>query len=273
LKTITSRDNPLFKHLSKLAQSSRARRKARQTLLDGVHLVGAYHEGIGLPVALAVSSAGLENSEIAALVARLLPLEAHIFAPALFNEIAPVHTPTGILALIDTPEPKPPPADMTFCVLLENIQDPGNLGSILRSAAAAGARHVVLSTGCAFAWAPRVVRAAMGAHFSVHIYEQQDLLAVIRHFSGRVVAAQVGAERSLYAADLTGPLALLIGNEGTGLSAVVLAEVSQRITIPMPGSGQSLNAAAAAAVCLFEKVRQESAAPGRRPPRPPGHKT
>ena len=269
MKTITSRDNPLFKHLSKLAQSSRARRKARQTLLDGAHLVGAYYEGVGLPKALALSPAGLENSEVSALVARLLPLEANIFAPALFNEIAPVHTPTGILALIDTPEPKPPPPDMVFCVLLENIQDPGNVGSILRSAAAAGAQHVLLSTGCAFAWAPRVVRAAMGAHFSVHIYEQQDLLAVIRDFAGRVVAAQVGAEHSLYACDLTGPVALLFGNEGTGLSAALLAEVSQRIAIPMPGSGQSLNAAAAAAVCLFEKVRQESAARGQGSTRPP----
>jgi RNA methyltransferase, TrmH family len=259
MRTIRSRDNPLFKQLLRLSQSSRERKQSGKTVLDGVHLIEAYRNTFGVPEALAVSASGSENSEVRALVSQL-PLQAVLLSDALFGELSLLETPVGVLAIIDTPQPPSAPSHIDFCLLLEDIQDPGNFGSILRSAAGAGCRHVFASKGSAFAWAPRVLRAAMGAHFLVQIYEQADLIGIARRFDGKVVAAvpEQGAA-SLYQTDLTGNLALVVGNEGKGVSDALLRHASHRATIPLAGPVESLNAAAAAAICLFERARQVAA--------------
>jgi TrmH family RNA methyltransferase len=163
----------------------------------------------------------------------------------------------GIAAVIAIPAPGPGP-DPALAVLLEDIQDPGNVGTILRSAAAAGAAAVWLSRGCADPWSPKVLRAAMGAHFRLAVHPGADLVAVAGAFRGRVVAAQPQAGRSLYDCPLTGPLALVVGNEGAGVSAELLAQADEAVSIPMAPGAESLNAAVAAAVCLFEAVRQRT---------------
>ena len=145
-------------------------------------------------------------------------------------------------------------------LLLENIQDPGNVGTLLRSAAAGGAGHVLLSAQCAFAWSPKVLRAAMGAHFALNIVEGADLEAFIGGYRGITVALSADAEASLYDLDLHGPVAFIIGNEGTGLSEAVKAAATRRARIPMPGRMESLNAGVAGSLCLFEAVRQRGAA-------------
>ena len=174
----------------------------------------------------------------------------------MFHELSTLDSPAGVLALINTPAQNNAPAQMDCCVVLEDLQDPGNLGSILRSAAAANVKHVLLSKGCVFAWSPRVIRAAMGAHFLLDIYEQQDLIEVVGNFNGKKIATALRAKSSLYDADLTGPMALMIGNEGAGLSPGLSSLADFQVSIPMPGKMESLNAAAAAAICLFERVRQ-----------------
>jgi len=259
VKRITSRDNPLFKTLVRLATSSRERRKQQMTLLDGAHLVAAYGKRFGLPRVVAASETGAGKPEIAHLLAGLAQARPVILADALFREIAPTVAPTGIVAAIDTPHAGPLPRDLDGALLLDAVQDPGNVGSILRSAAAAGVTHVLLSPDCAFAWAPRVVRAGMGAHFSLAIHEGVDLSAALRAFPGTTLALTLSAEASLYDADLSVPSAFLIGNEGAGLSPELAAQASARVRIPMPGGSESLNVAAAAAVCLFERVRQRLA--------------
>ena len=256
MKQITSRDNAQFKHLLKLAQSSRERKKSQQTLIEGTHLAQTYREAIGLPQALIVSKSGTENAEINALINQCESLAPIVLSDAMFHELSTLDAPVGIAALIETPAQKQVPAAMESCVVLEDIQDPGNLGSILRSAAATAIKHVVLSKGCVFAWSPRVIRAAMGAHFLLEIYEQQDLIAVLGQFRGRKIATTLRAKKSLYEADLRGSIAFLIGNEGNGLSPQLLAIAEEVVTIPMPGKMESLNAAAAVAICLFERVRQ-----------------
>jgi TrmH family RNA methyltransferase len=140
--------------------------------------------------------------------------------------------------------------------MLEDLQDPGNLGSILRSCAAAGIRHVLLSKGSVHAWSPRVLRAGMGAHFALSIHERADLVAAARKFPGRLIATRAGAPQAVFDADLRGSVGLMFGNEGAGLSAELLATAHAVVSIPMPGTAESLNVAAAAAVCLFERVRQ-----------------
>lgn len=255
LKHITSRDNPLFKELKKLAGSARQRKLSAQTLLDGVHLVQACLASGIQPLHMLVTAAALQDGEINTLLEKLSGVPITQLDDSLFAELSELKTPTGILALIALPSLGASAAHSCFCLLLEDIQDPGNLGSMIRSAAAAGCDAVFLSQGCADAWSPKVLRAGMGGHFALAVHEHADLIAVASAFSGKVYAASLQAQNSLYGCDLRGGVAFAIGNEGAGLSENLLS-VSFPFNIPMPGGVESLNAAAAAAVCLFEAVRQ-----------------
>jgi len=262
-KLIRSRDNQRFKMLRQLASSTRERRKAGLALLDGAHLIAAYCACGGVPEQLILSESGRSNPEIARLAAGERWQQRVVLADALFDEIAQVATPTGIIALIRTPKPQPLPAAIERCVMLENIQDAGNLGSILRSTAAAGIATVLLSRGCAFPWSPKVLRAGMGAHFSLDIFDNVDLEVVVPRLSGRLICASGDARKSIYEADLRGPLAWLFGNEGAGVSAELRAAATEQLRIPMSGKTESLNVAAAAAICLFEQLRQNLGAVAR----------
>lgn len=259
MKKIESAANPRFKSLRQLVDSSRERKKSGLTVLDGTHLVQAYQSGIGAPEEIWVSETGFNNIEIKQILKNGSSSQILLLVDSLFSQLSQLATPTGIVAVVKTPRPRPAPADMPACVLLEDIQDPGNLGSILRTAAAAGVRHVLLSKNSVHAWSPRVLRAGMGAHFMVEIHEQADLLAIAAAFKGKVVATGRGAARSLYSCDLTGKVAMLFGNEGGGLSRALKAAAHDEVSIPMPGKVESLNVAAAVAVCLFERVRQLTA--------------
>lgn len=263
MQSITSREHAIFKQLVKLEKSARQRRIDGLTLLDGVHLIQAYLTAQQMPRKLIVSESGCKHLEIKSLLSEFskhAEIPITMFSDGLFRQISPVKTPTGILAFIDIPSSAPNAVndDLVFCVLLEAIQDPGNLGSILRSAAAAGVSDVYLSDGCADAWSPKTLRAAMGAHFLLTLHESSNLIEVAQRFNGRVIATTLQATQHLYQTDLSGPVALVFGNEGAGLSAQILQAANEQVTIPMNQQTESLNAAAAAAICLFEKVRQQS---------------
>ena len=256
MTTITSADNPRFRDLAKLQQSGRERRKSGLALLEGVHLVEAYHQQRGLPEQLIVNAERRHEVEIEALLAALSPLEATEFSAKLFARLSSVDTPTGILAVIKAPVRNTIPTQPGPCVILEDIQDPGNLGSILRSTAAAGLREVYLSRACADVWSQRVLRAGMGAHFLLDIHDGVELRELLGKFPGRIIATHLHAQQSIYDTDLRGTIGLVFGNEGAGLSRAVLDAAKEIVAIPMPGATESLNIAAAAAVCLFERVRQ-----------------
>lgn len=256
LKLIRSRDNPRFKTLRELASSTRERRKAGLALLDGAHLISAYRARGGVPEQLILSESAAGNAEAMQLATGASGQGLLVLSDSLFSDVAQVATPTGIIALIRTPRPGSLPDRIERCVMLENIQDAGNLGSILRSTAAAGVRTVLLSPGCAFAWSPKVLRAGMGAHFSLDVFDNVDLAAALPRLSGRLICTSGHAAKSIYQADLRGPLAWVFGNEGAGVSAALSAAAAEQLRIPMPGKTESLNVAAAAAICLFEQVRQ-----------------
>ena len=253
---ITSRDNPLFKRLKKLAESARERRDTRTTLLDGEHLIEACLDAGGRPLVL------LHGESCAAAVlqkfaARCEGVKTVALSDSLFAELAPVDSPTGILAEVAWLNPAP--RDGTpLVLLLEDIQDPGNLGSLLRSAAAAGATLAVLSKGCHDAWSPKALRGGQGAQFVLPMLLRTDLTHWMQSEKLPVWALALGGEQTLFDVDLAGPAAILVGNEGAGLSEEVLQLATARVHIPMPGKVESLNAAAAAAIALFEAVRQRS---------------
>jgi TrmH family RNA methyltransferase len=248
---ITSAQNPQYKALKKLADSTSERRELGQTLLDGEHLLLSYVSTGQVPRQVIVA----ESAEQHPLLAHLTNVPVLALSQGLFNTLSPVKTPTGLLLLVDIPQGVAP-ADSKFIVLLEAIQDPGNLGAMLRSAAAAGVDAVYLSAGCADAWSPKVLRGGMGAHFATQIIEHANLIEVAQQFEGLICATALDAPHSLFQTDLTGKVGFVIGNEGAGLSAQLRAATNCAISIPMPGQVESLNAAAALAVCVFERVRQ-----------------
>jgi TrmH family RNA methyltransferase len=257
MQRASSRQNPRLKSAARLIASSRDRRKSGRCVLEGEHLIGVYLDRVGAPETLLVVEEMADDPRIAALAARV-PAHDVIRVPgALFAEVATVPAAVGALAVIPTPAPALP-APLAFHLLLDDLQDPGNVGTILRTAAAAGVDQVLLSKHCAFAWSPKALRAGQGAHFLTHVVEDVDLPAWASRFraqGGHVVAAVAHGGTDLYATTLPWPLAIAIGNEGAGLSSRLAGEADLGVRIPMPGGMESLNAAAAAAVLLYEAVR------------------
>ena len=263
---VTSRNNPRLAEAAGLISSSRDRRKTGRCVLEGEHLIGVYLDRVGRPETLIVVEDRLDDPRFHALVTRMPEHDVIVVPAGVFGEVSTLPAAVGALAVVTTPTlPLPPHAG--FHLLLEDVQDPGNVGAMLRTAAAAGVQQVLLSKHCAFAWAPKVLRAAQGAHFLTTIIEDVDLVAWSREFrasgsgssSGNVLATLASGGSDLYAVKIPRRVAILIGNEGSGLSAALMNQADTLITIPMPGGAESLNAAAAAAVVLFECVRQRRA--------------
>lgn len=258
IKSITSRDNPQYKELKLLAASSQARRKAGRTLLDGVHLCEAYLQLVGPPVLCIFSDQAQAHPEAAAVIERCLRLHAAglMLPAALFHALSQVAHGIDLLFVIETPHPAEPQTIGRDAVLLDGVQDPGNFGSILRSAAAAGIREVYCGQGTVFAWSPKVLRAGMGAHFVLDIFENVDLGKIIAASSVPVLATSSHGQHTLYETDLRRPLAWIFGNEGQGVSKRLLAHAGGTVAVPHAGQIESLNVAACAAVCFFEQLRQ-----------------
>lgn len=259
MKPITSRENGLYKDLKNLAANSQARRKAGKTLLDGVHLCEAYLQQIGMPQLCVVADAAHTHPEVAAI---LLKCEAQqvpcISLPEnLYQAISQVENGVGILFVILTPAPVLPEMIEHTSVALDGLQDPGNLGSLLRSAAAAGVKHVFCAPGTAFAWSPKVMRAGMGAHFLLNIYEQADLQSILSAAKIPVLATSSHTQTTIYQANLKQAVIWLFGHEGQGVSPELMKMATQTVTIPQQAAIESLNVAASAAICLFEQVRQQ----------------
>ena len=255
IKPISSRDNAVYKHLKLLTSSTQARKKEGLSVLDGAHLVSTYLERRGAPAMLVVSESGIQKPEIARLV-KAAGVDALQLTDVLFHSISTVEHNTGLMAAVETPQEALPPTVSEDCLVLEQVQDPGNMGSLLRSAAAAGVRRVFCSPHTVYAWSPKVLRAGQGAHFSLTIVEGVALDQLIERLRVPLIATSSHARTAVHDLDLTRPVAWMFGNEGAGVSAALLAQATQRAMIPMPGGAESLNVAAAAAVCLFEAVRQ-----------------
>lgn len=264
MKQITSRDNPQYKHWLALSSRGRDRRKTGRSLLDGTHLLTAALETQALElVGVIFADSALAQLEIAQLQQRTQSLPQTVLSDSLFRELSTVDTPTGVLTEFVIPECEQPIAAQIShsVVALDGVQDAGNLGTLIRTAAAAGIGELWLGEGCAQAWAPKVLRAGQGGHFCLPIREQLDLPQVLAELRQRsttpvLVTGLNPQSVSLFTLPLQQPVVWLFGAEGQGVSADVAALASTTVTIPMPGAVESLNVAAAAAICLFEQVRQ-----------------
>ena len=259
MKHITSRENTHYKELVRLARSSRARREAETIVLDGVHLVQAYIEHFAsLPLRLFIKHSAQDHREIAALSAS--GSSVMLLDDVLFDRATPVQSPAGIMAIAPRPSVTVSKPAAGFHVLLDAVQDPGNLGAIIRSAAAAGAAAVHLSSECADPWSPKALRGGMGGQFVIAVEQHADLSTAASSLGVRLIACVASAPISLFDADLRGPAGFILGGEGAGISAPLLQQAHQLLRIPMSEGIESLNAAAAASVIFYERFRQTTSA-------------
>ena len=258
---VTSRDNALLVRLRRLAQDGAAYRRLGQIWVEGDHLCQALRAR-GQAAALAVVTEDAWGQprlkELAGWAAKVVIVPGPLFAG-----FSGLESPAGIGCVIDVPAPPAVAADLPT-VVLDRVQDPGNVGSILRSAAALGVRQVLALTGTAALWSPKVLRAGMGAHFALQLHEGLDE-AALQMLAIPLLATSSHAGQSLPQALLPWPCAWVLGHEGQGVSPALLARCALQVRIPQPGGEESLNVAAAAAVCLYESQRRLLKRPPGRP--------
>lgn len=271
---ISSSSNPKWRHLRELLESARERRRSGQTVLEGWHLLDAWL-ATGRPIRQLVipqrtlqQLAGVpasDGDDIDESVEHSSPVQvaadAHwlILDDRLFGELDLLPSPSPVLAVVDIPQRALPArlGEGGDIIVLDRVQDPGNVGAILRTAAAAGVQTLLTTPGTAACWAPKVLRAGMGGHFVMDIVENvapEALQALATHLPLAGTVLQGG--QSLYATDLRSPLAWVFGNEGEGIAPALQKWLGLRLTIPQVAGVESLNVAASAAVCLFEQRRQ-----------------
>jgi len=242
---LTSRDNPKVKHWTKLAADGRYRRSKGRALIEGPHLIqAALQAGVPLHAFLVSEKA---RPEIANLASKPVLISDRVFAG-----IVDAETPPGIAAEISIPSAKVSDGDAVF---LEGVQDPGNVGAIIRSAAAFGIGTVVLDGACADPWSPKALRAGMGGHFRVAIeaaFEER-----LKAFKGTLACTVVRGGSALR--DIPSPVGWIFGGEGQGVSEAVARMAKLKVTIPMAAGMESLNVAAAAAICLYETASRRGA--------------
>lgn len=251
--SIQSKDNPKLKHLRGLIEQSSVRKKNQQTVLEGAHLVESYlvnHQ----PTALFTTEDGFEHIENQNAI-ELSTCPLYIIPDAIYKSLSPLGQSTPLMAVIDIPQHEKTFVNSIDTLILDQVQDPGNVGTLLRSAAAVGVTQVMLTKGTASVWSPRVLRAAMGAHFSLNIFENTEAEQIIGKFAIPVYATSSHRPQSIYSLDLKQPSVWILGNEGQGVNEQLL-EQAQAVTIPQPGGQESLNVAVAGSVCLFEMMRQ-----------------
>lgn len=257
MKKISSAQNPLVKKLVQLSEKQSFRNKQKMTIIEGAHLTVEWLKRFGAPDFCVISSSSKRSEEVEEIIQKCeeLKTETIELEAKIYSKISPVIEGLGVLFVVKIPETQ----GVNFCedaIILDRVQDPGNLGTILRSAVGFGIKQIICSKGTVSAWSPKVLRAGMGAHFKLQIFENQDLSEVISKIETPIFATSLQAEKMIYDEDFTTKTTWVFGNEGTGVSSELLSKVKNQVIIPQTGEIESLNVAMAATVCLAEQARQ-----------------
>ena len=254
---ITSRSNSQLKDLTKLMKKTGARREAQTYVIEGKKM---FFELLSEAPELLIKAYWAESA-LSGLSAAERELVANCdfetVSDSVFDAVAETVTPQGVLALVKMPRNTVEELADTGknLLLLETIQDPGNLGTMLRTAEAAGFGGIILSADSVDAYSPKVVRATMGAVFRVPFVYAEDFPGMLKKLQARgyrLFAAHLKGSVSYDEADYRGKAGILIGNEGNGLTEEAAAACDMRVRIPMEGKAESLNAAVAAAILMYE---------------------
>jgi TrmH family RNA methyltransferase len=253
VKPVSSRDNPLLVKLRKLAADPGGYRKLGEVWIEGEHLCAAFVQRGGRPSQAVVTEAGWEQPalrQLAQQAASVAIVPAPLMAGLSALESA---SPLGF-AFPWTGPGRLAPERAT--VVLDRLQDAGNVGTILRSASAFGFTQVVAMKGTAALWSPKVLRAGMGAHFALSLLEGVDS---VDDLAVPLLGSSSHAAQALHEAALPWPCAWVLGHEGQGVSKALQQRCTMTLRIPQPGGEESLNVGAAAAICLYESARQRAA--------------
>jgi TrmH family RNA methyltransferase len=257
VRHLSSRSHALVKQLHRLANEPGAYRRLGEVWLEGDHLCRAWLARGGMvPMAIVGASAWLQPGprELAMAAAEVVVLD-----DLLLPDISSLESPAQIGFLVRPQMQDQPVLPDEATVVLDRLQDPGNVGTILRSAAALGVRQVLAIKGCAALWSPKVLRSAMGAHFGLHLVEGLEV-AALDALQVPLVATSSHAAACVHELALPQPCAWVFGHEGQGVDAALMQRCAQTARIPQPGGEESLNVASAAAICLYESLRQRGGA-------------
>ena len=267
---ITSNQNPLIKNIKGLqsvgVKSAKLRQENSVALIEGVHLIESWctTEVIHHLKSIIISDQSLISPEITRLIVQIQyvssrlnhQIDFYILNDSLIKDVTEFTEASLFIGLINIPQLKSFEDSKENFVVLDGIQDAGNVGTILRTAAAAGYKNIICTKGTAQVWSPKVLRAAMGAHTFLNIWDGVSPTYCIEHINVPMLATSLDAHLTIYQAEkiLLKNHAWIFGNEGFGVSQLLL-EHSTRLFIPQELTVESLNVGAAAAICLFEARR------------------
>lgn len=251
-RAITSRDNPLLVRLRKLAGDPGAYRKQGEVWIEGDHLCSALLARDGHPTQAVITELAWDTPRLREIASRADAVA--IIPQALMDGLSALESaaPLGFVLPWRGPGELQPDAPS---IVLDRLQDAGNVGTILRSAAAFGFTQIVALKGTAALWSPKVLRAGMGAHFGLRLVEAVDSADALRV---PLLAASSHAQSAIHEADLPWPCAWVMGHEGQGVSEALMRRCAMTLRIPQPGGEESLNVAAAAAICMYESSRRRT---------------
>lgn len=256
MKHIESRANPLYKQLFKWQSS--AGRRDEPVLLEGVHLCESWL-ALGVQPQYAIFDIDRVNQpHLQPLIAQLNPDICLTMSRSLLGNLSSVDSDQGVLFVVK-PRVHPIPETLSETIVcLDRLQDPGNVGAILRTCAAAGVRRIFASSGTAGLWSPKVLRSGQGAHFGLKLHEHVDLHALAASLTIPLVVTTLESATDLYKTALPKHVAWVFGNEGQGVATEIAARAKLRVKIMHDPAVESLNVTVAAAICLFEQRRQQN---------------
>lgn len=256
MKHIESRSNPLYKQLYKWQSS--AGRRDEPVLLEGVNLCESWLSMGKQPKYAIFDLERVGQSHLAGLIDKLNPEVCLTMSGSLLGNLSSVDTDQGVLFVAQPTIHSIPEKISESIVMLDRLQDPGNVGAILRTCAAAGIKRIFASIGTAGLWSPKVLRSAQGAHFVLKLHEQIDLMSLSEALAIPLIVTTLENANDLYKTALPKQAAWVFGNEGQGVTEALLARADIRVKIMHDKAVESLNVTVASGVCLFEQRRQHN---------------
>lgn len=255
---IESKENNLFKHTKKLKERKN-RSKSNKYVIEGFRLVQeAFKAKVNIDYLIVTEDAVEKINEF---LVDYINEETKIYkiSENLFKELVSTEKPQGILAVINM-NIMPLKVNGNFYLLCDQLQDPGNLGTIIRTAHAAGVQGIILTKGTVDIYNEKTIRSTMGSIFYIPIHYEDNNLSLIKELKNKgfnLVVTSLDTDKNIFQEDLRGNVILTVGNEGNGVSKKVLDLADIKVKIPMPGNAESLNVAIATSVIMYEKVRQD----------------
>lgn len=252
---IESKDNSLFKETKKL-KDRKNRLKEKKYIIEGFRLIQESFKAKCLIDYIVVSEIGLEKLD-EYLKEYLDKVKIYVMKNNLFSQLTSTEQPQGIIAVLNITD-STEKLDGEFYLLCDKVQDPGNLGTIIRTAHAAGATGIILTKGTVDIYNDKTIRSTMGSIFYMPVIHDNDLsfLKELKSKGFKLVATSLEESKDFFDEDLSGKIILSVGNEGNGISDEIFSLADKKVKIPMPGGAESLNVAVATSIILFEKVRQ-----------------